>query len=89
MLDGRIERELADGEAWCFWQQTKLPHQRSRLVEQEQGTVDIYEKALLHHVERSRTSPSKGLGITRETGSLSKILGLKPRPSRTALHRTR
>ncbi len=74
MLDERIERELTDGEPWCFWQQTKLSHERSHLVEQELGTADIYEEALPHHTEPSMRSSANGLGRTGETGSFYQLI---------------
>ena len=69
MLYGKIERELAEVEPGSVGQQTSLPPHLQRLAEQEQFTQDIYDEALLRHVEHVRRSQQNCSGITRTTAS--------------------
>lgn len=69
MLDEQIERELADGEPWCYRQQTKLPPHLPQCVEPEQETPDIYEEALRDYMEQIRKS-LYGPEMKRKKGSL-------------------
>ncbi len=69
MLDGQIERELADGEAWCPCQHTQLPNSLHKPVEQEQEKGDIYNETLLRYPEQFRGSSSNQSSPFRETAS--------------------
>lgn len=74
MWDGQIERELADGEPWSLWQQTRLASHFQQDVEPEQEAVDIYEEALQYHLEQSRKSLSSCLDISRNKGGLYQVI---------------
>jgi hypothetical protein len=43
MFDGKIERELLDGEPWLVRQPCKLPYYLQLLVDQEIERKDIWE----------------------------------------------
>ncbi|HCF25672.1 MAG TPA: hypothetical protein DEV81_00245 [Cyanobacteria bacterium UBA11049] len=74
MLPDKIERELTDGQPWCFWQKPGLPAHLQQCVEYEQETVDIYEEALRDCVEQSRTIPSYRSGMTGGTDTLYQLI---------------
>lgn len=61
MLYGQIEREMLDGEPW-FWQQTRLPHNLERLVEQDQERRDVWECSSKHlsypHIRLNKIAPN-------------------------------
>lgn len=66
MLNGQIERELAEIEPWLLWQLTSLSDQQ-HLVEPELGRRDIHDETLLHHTEHFGRSPSSWTGTSKPT----------------------